>query len=206
MCLGAFICATRDAGAVEHPLLRRVDHAAARGADLGLRRGSPVAEPVGGGPPKPIRGGSARRRGDWRLRLEAEDIEKSHGMLRRKGEVESSQRPAMSNPPLQAMSDPAAPSGLGTPHDCTPALRPLRRPLAAVLIGCSLAGGAPAAPRAPMSPGGGKHPSRKTNMATNDAAGAFTAVELKGLVGERIGPWKQTSPTFRWRAAPCRGR
>ena len=29
-------------------------------------------------------------------------------------------------------------------------------------------------------------------MAENKAGGAFTTVQLKGLVGERIGPWKQT--------------
>jgi hypothetical protein len=29
-------------------------------------------------------------------------------------------------------------------------------------------------------------------MPSNAASGAFTLVQLKGLVGERIGPWKQT--------------
>jgi len=77
-----------------------------------------------------------------------------------------------------------------------PARRPLRpphRPLAAVLIGWALAGGAPAAPvSASAVPGPASNPSRSTTMAKNEAGGAFTLVQLKGLVGEHIGPWKQT--------------
>jgi hypothetical protein len=79
-----------------------------------------------------------------------------------------------------------------------PARRPirlLRRSLAAVLtIGCSLAGGALAATAsASAAPGAASNPSRSMTMAKSEAGGAFTAVQLKGLVGERIGPWKQTS-------------
>jgi len=66
---------------------------------------------------------------------------------------------------------------------------PLHRPLAAVVIGCSLAGVAPAAPGGAAGPA--SNPSRSTSMATNAAGGAFTPVQLKNLVGERIGPWKQ---------------
>jgi hypothetical protein len=62
-------------------------------------------------------------------------------------------------------------------------LRPQYRPLAVILIGCSLAGAA----TTPAS-----NPSRSTTMASNAASGAFTLVQLKDLVGERIGPWKQT--------------
>ena len=78
-----------------------------------------------------------------------------------------------------------------------PARRPLRpphRPLAAVLIGWALAGGAAAAPvNASAAPGPASNPSRSTTMATNEAGGAFTVVQLKDLVGDKIGPWKQTS-------------
>ncbi|MCE9658782.1 MAG: hypothetical protein K8R60_09505 [Burkholderiales bacterium] len=65
----------------------------------------------------------------------------------------------------------------------------LHRPLAAVVIGCSLAGATLAAPGGAAGPA--SNPSRSTSMATNAADGAFTPVQLKNLVGERIGPWKQ---------------
>jgi hypothetical protein len=65
------------------------------------------------------------------------------------------------------------------------------RPLAAVLIGCALVGGAPAA-TVGAGAGPASNPSRSTTMASNEAGGAFTLVQLKGLVGTHIGPWKQT--------------
>jgi hypothetical protein len=66
--------------------------------------------------------------------------------------------------------------------------RPLQ-PFAAVLIGGAVACGALGAGAAE---GPASNPSRSTTMAKNEADGAFTAVQLKDLVGERIGPWKQT--------------
>jgi hypothetical protein len=70
-------------------------------------------------------------------------------------------------------------------------LRPHCQPLAAVLIGCLLAAGMTAA-SAGGAAGPASNPSRSTTMPNNASSGAFTLVQLKDLVGERIGPWKQT--------------
>jgi hypothetical protein len=76
-----------------------------------------------------------------------------------------------------------------------PARRPFRlphRPLAAVSIAWALAAGAPAAPVSSSAAAGpASNPSRSTTMAKNEAGGAFTLVQLKGLVGAHIGPWTQ---------------
>jgi len=70
--------------------------------------------------------------------------------------------------------------------------RPLH-PLAAVSIGLAMACGAPTASLgASAAPGAASKPSRSTTMTKNEG-GPFTAVQLKDLVGDRIGPWKQAS-------------
>jgi hypothetical protein len=72
-------------------------------------------------------------------------------------------------------------------------LRPPHWPFAAVLLGWALAGAAAEAPvGAGVAAAPASNPSRSTTMAQNEAGGAFTVVQLKDLVGERIGPWKQT--------------
>ena len=71
-------------------------------------------------------------------------------------------------------------------------VRASSRQLAAVVIVWAIAVVAPVASSAGAAPGPASNPSRNTTMATNDATGAFTVVQLKDLVGDRIGPWTQT--------------
>ena len=69
-----------------------------------------------------------------------------------------------------------------------------RRSIAAFVMGWALAGGATVLPSSAVAAAGpaASNPARSTTMAMNEAGGAFTVAQLKGLVGDHIGPWKQT--------------
>src|SRR5580765_8132978 len=72
------------------------------------------------------------------------------------------------------------------------ALRPPHWPFAAVLLGWALAGAAAAVSEgADVAAAPASNPSRNTTMTQNEAGSAFTAAQLKDLVGERTGPLPQ---------------
>lgn len=71
--------------------------------------------------------------------------------------------------------------------------RPLYRSFVAALMGCALAASSMAMPAIAVAAEPPSDPPGSTSAATHVPSGAFTLVQLKNLVPDRIGPWKQVT-------------